>query len=262
MPKKCPACKETIIKISNQSIYKCPNELSCKPQIIQSMGHFVSRKAMNITGLGENIIIALVDSTLIKNYSDLYYLTYDNLIKLDRMADISVNNLLESINKSKRPNFDKLIYALGIREVGLSTARILSHNFNSLEELIDANRETLERIKDIGPIVAENIVNYFSMPINKANIKKLISSGVRIIYSKLSVNKSISNKSFVITGSFNKMSRREIEEIIISNGGKVSGSISRKTEFLICGEQPGSKLDKAKKIGTVILSEEKFLKLL
>ena len=262
MPKKCPACKETIVKISNQSIYKCPNELSCKPQIIQSMGHFVSRKAMNITGLGENIIIALVDNTLIKNYSDLYHLTYDNLIKLDRMADISVNNLLESINKSKRPNFDKLIYALGIREVGLSTARILSHNFNTLEELMNANRETLERIKDIGPIVAENIVNYFSMPINKANITKLISSGVKIIYSKLSVNKSISNKSFVITGSFNKMSRREIEEIILSNGGKISGSISRKTEFLICGEQPGSKLDKAKKIGTAILSEEKFFKLL
>ncbi len=262
MPSSCPACGEEILKISNQSIYKCPNEFSCKPQIIQSIGHFASRKAMNISGLGENIIIALVDSSLIKNYSDLYYLTYDNLIKLDRMAEISVNNLIESINKSKSPNFDKFIYSLGIKEVGLSTARILSQNFNTLDELMNTDRELLESIKDIGPIVAENIVNFFSIPRNVGKIKRLILSGIEVSYLKLSANKSISDKSFVVTGSFNKISRREIEEIIISNGGKISNSISRKTEFLICGEHPGSKLDKAKKIGTTILTEEKFFKLL
>ena len=262
MPTRCPACGEKIIKISNQSIYKCPNELSCKPQIIQSIGHFASRKAMNITGLGENIVISLVDSRLIKNYSDLYYLTYDNLIKLDRMAEISVNNLIDSINKSKTPNFDKFIYSLGIREVGLSTARVLSQNFRALDQLMSANRERLESIKDIGPIVADNIVNFFSVSSNVEKIKKLISSGIEIGYLKLSDNKFISNKSFVVTGSFNKISRREIEEIILSNGGKVSSSISRKTEFLICGENPGSKLNKAKKIGTTILTEEKFFKFL
>ena len=262
MPSRCPACGEEILKISNQSMYKCPNEFLCKPQIIQSIGHFASRKAMNISGLGENIIIALVDSNLIKNYSDLYYLTYDNLIKLDRMAEISVNNLIESINKSKSPNFDKFIYSLGIREVGLSTARILSQNCNTLDELMNTDRELLESIKDIGPIVADNIVNFFSIPSNVGKIKRLIASGIDVNYSKLSANKSISDKSFVVTGSFSKISRREIEEIIISNGGKVSTSISRKTEFLICGEHPGSKLDKAKKIGTTILTEEKFFKLL
>jgi len=262
IPTRCPACGEKILKISNQSIYKCPNELSCKPQIIQSIGHFASRKAMNITGLGENIVIALVDSSLIKNYSDLYYLTYDNLIKLDRMAKISVNNLIDSINKSKTPNFDKFIYSLGIREVGLSTARVLSQNFRALDQLMSANRERLESIKDIGPIVADNIVNFFSVSSNVEKIKKLISSGIEIGYLKLSDNKFISNKSFVVTGSFNKISRREIEEIILSNGGKVSSSISRKTEFLICGENPGSKLNKAKKIGTTILTEEKFFKFL
>ena len=262
MPTRCPACGEKILKISNQSIYKCPNELSCKPQIIQSIGHFASRKAMNITGLGENIVIALVDSSLIKNYSDLYYLTYDNLIKLDRMAKISVNNLIDSINKSKTPNFDKFIYSLGIREVGLSTARVLSQNFRALDQLMSANRERLESIKDIGPIVADNIVNFFSVSSNVEKIKRLISSGIEIGYLKLSDNKFISNKSFVVTGSFNKISRREIEEIILSNGGKVSSSISSKTEFLICGENPGSKLDKAKKIGTTILTEEKFFKFL
>ena len=262
MPSRCPACGEEILKISNQSIYKCPNEFLCKPQIIQSIGHFASRKAMNISGLGENIIIALVDSNLIKNYSDLYYLTYDNLIKLDRMAEISVNNLIESINKSKSPNFDKFIYSLGIREVGLSTARILSQNCNTLDELMNTDRELLESIKDIGPIVADNIVNFFSIQSNVGKIKRLIASGIEVNYSKLSANKSISEKSFVVTGSFSKISRREIEEIIISNGGKVSTSVSRKTEFLICGEHPGSKLDKAKKIGTTILTEEKFFKLL
>ena len=262
MPMKCPACGETIIKISNQSIYKCPNESSCKPQIVQSIGHFASRKAMNISGLGENIIITLVDSALVKNYSDLYYLNYDHLIKLDRMARTSVNNLIDSINKSKQPNFDKFIYSLGIREVGLSTARVLSQNFNTLDELMNAKREFLESIKDIGPIVADNITNFFSMSSNVKKIKKLISSGIEVNYLEHLANKFLSNRSFVVTGSFNKISRREIEEIIISNGGKVSSSISKKTEFLVCGEKPGSKLDKAKKIGTKILTEEEFFKIL
>ncbi len=261
-PKVCPACGEIIIKISNQSIYKCPNELTCRPQIIQSIGHFASRKAMNITGLGESIIISLVDSNLINDYSDLYYLTYDSLIMLDRMAKVSVNNLISSIEKSKKPNFEKFIYSLGIREVGLSTARILSQNFNTMDELINAKREILECIKDIGPIVADNIISFFSVSGNIEKIKKLVSSGIEIVYPKLSSNKFISSKSFVVTGSFNKISRNEIEEIILSNGGNVSSSVSGKTEYLICGEQPGSKLDKAKRIGTTILTEEKFLKLL
>ena len=261
-PKVCPACGEIIIKISNQSIYKCPNELTCRPQIIQGIGHFASRKAMNITGLGESIIISLVDNNLINDYSDLYYLTYDSLIMLDRMAKVSVNNLISSIEKSKKPNFEKFIYSLGIREVGLSTARTLSQNFNTMDELINAKREILECIKDIGPIVADNIISFFSVSSNIEKIKKLVSSGIEIIYPKLSSNKFISSKSFVVTGSFNKISRNEIEEIILSNGGKVSSSVSGKTEYLICGEQPGSKLDKAKRIGTTILTEEKFLKLL
>ena len=262
IPKVCPACGEVIIKISNQSIYKCPNELTCRPQIIQSIDHFASRKAMNITGLGDSIIISLVDSNLIKDYSDLYYLSYDSLILLDRMAKVSVNNLITSIDKSKKPNFDKFIYSLGIREVGLSTARILSQNFRTMDELISAKRESLESIKDIGPIVADNITSFFSVSSNIEKIKKLVSSGIEIIYPKLSSNEFISSKSFVVTGSFNKISRNEIEEIILLNGGKVSSSVSGKTEYLICGDQPGSKLNKAKKIGTTILTEEKFLKLL
>ena len=262
IPKVCPACGEVIIKISNQSIYKCPNELTCRPQIIQSISHFASRKAMNITGLGESIIISLVDSNLMNDYSDLYYLSYDSLILLDRMAKVSVNNLIASIDKSKKPNFDKFIYSLGIREVGLSTARILSQNFRTMDELISAKRESLESIKDIGPIVADNITSFFSVSSNIEKIKKLVSSGIEIIYPKLSSNKFISSKSFVVTGSFNKISRNEIEEIILLNGGKVSSSVSGKTEYLICGDQPGSKLNKAKKIGTTILTEEKFLKLL
>ena len=262
IPKVCPACGEVIIKISNQSIYKCPNELTCRPQIIQSIDHFASRKAMNITGLGDSIIISLVDSNLINDYSDLYYLSYDSLILLDRMAKVSVNNLITSIDKSKKPNFDKFIYSLGIREVGLSTARILSQNFRTMDELISAKRESLESIKDIGPIVADNITSFFSVSSNIEKIKKLVSSGIEIIYPKLSSNEFISSKSFVVTGSFNKISRNEIEEIILSNGGKVSSSVSGKTEYLICGDQPGSKLNKAKKIGTTILTEEKFLKLL
>ena len=262
MPSKCPSCGGIITKISDQSIFRCSNELKCKPQIIQSISHFVSRKAMNIIGLGENIISALIDAKKINNYSDLFYLQKKDVLEMERMAELSVMNLLNSIDKSKNPDFDKFIYSLGIREVGSATARILASKYKNISFLVDAELDELTMIKDIGPIVAKNIVDYFNNNANRDKIDRLILSGVEINYKKTIFNDAISEKLFVITGSFSIKPRKEIEEIIVSLGGKVSGAISKNTDFLICGDKPGSKLAKAKREDIKIISEKEFFKLL
>ena len=260
-PKKCPACGSILNKISSQSIYKCTNQHNCKPQIIQTIQHFASRKAMNISGLGESIIESLVDSKTINNFTDLYHLNMQKLLNIERMAEKSSKNLLNSIQKSKNNSFDRLIYALGINEVGITTSKSLASNFKNMDSLMTASIEDLCLINDIGEIVAENIFEYFRNKYNKNNIKKLFNIGLQITYSsKNSMN--LSEKTYVITGSFINMSRQDIEQSIIDNGGRVTGSISNKTTALILGLKPGSKLDKAKKLNIDIITEEEFFKLL
>jgi len=260
-PKKCPACGSILNKISSQSIYKCTNQHNCNPQIIQTIQHFASRKAMNISGLGESIIESLVDSKTINNFTDLYHLNMQKLLNIERMAEKSSKNLLNSIQKSKNNSFDRLIYALGINEVGITTSKSLASNFKNMDSLMTASIEDLCLINDIGEIVAENIFEYFRNKYNKNNIKKLFNIGLQITYSsKNSMN--LSEKTYVITGSFINMSRQDIEQSIIDNGGRVTGSISNKTTALILGLKPGSKLDKAKKLNIDIITEEEFFKLL
>ena len=262
IPKMCPSCNTSIVKISNQSIYKCPNNHNCDPQIIQTIQHFSSRKAMNIDGLGEGIIVLLIKNKLISSYADLYNLSKKELVNLDRMGELSTDNLLKSIEKSKDIEFPKFIYALGIREVGYTTANIITKNFPSIDKLMLANINVLENIKDIGPIVAKNIHNFFTDTYNKNIIKKLLHYGVCIKYKKTVMNNKFTNYVFVITGTFNHYSRKELEEIIDSNGGKISNSISKKTSFLLLGDNPGSKYKKAKNLKIKILGEKDFIKLL
>ena len=191
MPKKCPSCETDLIKISEQSTYKCPNEYNCSPQVMQSIQHFASRKAMNISGLGESLIETLVNNEVIKNYTDLYILDIKSLLNLDRMALKSSTNLIDSINKSKNISFDRFLYSLGIREVGTSTARVLAKSFSTIESLMNTDKIQLEMIKDIGPIVGENIYKFFKLQKNKNNILKLIKNGIRIIYEELILFKNI-----------------------------------------------------------------------
>ena len=262
IPKKCPSCRTPIIKVSNQSIYKCTNEYGCLPQIKQSIFHFASRKAMNIPGLGESLIDTLVDEKVISDFSDLYSLTTQKLIKLDRIALRSSENILSSLEKSKAILFDRFIYALGIKEVGLNTAKILSNNFSPIKSLINSNKVKLEAIKDIGPIVTKNILDFFHIKRNINIIDKLIKAGINIKYPKVSVNKKYSNKTFVITGTFDDYSRDEIIEIIFNVGGTISNSVSKNTHALILGDKPGSKYQKAKDLNIEIINEKKLSKLL
>ena len=262
IPKICPSCNTSIIKISDQSIYKCPNNHDCQPQITQTIEHFASRKAINIDGLGEGIIVLLIKNKLISNYADLYNLSKTKLVNLDRMGDLSADNLLKSIEKSKDIEFAKFIYALGIKEVGYTTANIISKNFTSIDKLMLTSINTLEGIKDIGPIVAKNIYDFFADIYNKNIIKKLLNYGICIKYKNIKKHNKFKNYTFVITGTFNNYSRKELEEIIDSNGGKISSSVSKNTTFLLLGNNPGSKHKKAKNLKTKILTEKELIKLL
>ncbi len=261
-PKICPACKTPLLKVSQQSIYRCPNTIGCKPQIIQTIEHFTSRKAMNISGLGGSIIESLVDNSYVKNYSDLYKLNQVDIMKLDRLAEKSSKNIIDSINSSKIVDFDRFIYALGIKEVGTTTAKILSKKYNALNKLMSADKQSLECINDIGPIVGDNIFNFFQLKRNIVIIDSLLSSGVTIKYHQTKKNKNIINKKFVITGSFANYTRLELEKIIDNYGGNISNSISKKTNVLIVGNNPGSKYKKALDLGIKIINEKELSKIL
>ncbi|MBT3548464.1 MAG: NAD-dependent DNA ligase LigA [Gammaproteobacteria bacterium] len=262
IPSKCPACGTKIIKTIDQSSYKCPNEYSCSPQVIQSIQHFASRKAMNISGLGESLIETLVNKKIIKNYSDLYTLSISSLITLNRMGAKSSENVIESINKSKDISFDRFLYALGIREVGITTARILANNFSDIDMLMNHNKIQLEEIKDIGPVVGDNIYNFFKLPRNKKNIANLIGHGINIFYAKKNITRDFHNFKFVISGVFKSFKRKEIEDKIIQKGGSVSNTVSKNTHALIMGVNPGSKYQKCLDLNIKIIEEGEFIKLL
>jgi len=262
MLKKCPSCKTDLIKIPGQSTYKCPNEYNCSPQVMQSIQHFASRKAMNISGLGESLIEAMVNNQVIKNYTDLYILDIKSLLNLDRMALKSSMNLINSIDKSKNISFDRFLYSLGIREVGTSTARVLAKSFSTIESLMNADKTQLEMIKDIGPIVGKNIYKFFKLQKNKNNILKLIKNGIHIVYEEVSIIKEYNNMTFVVTGVFDNYKRKEIEERIRFKGGNISTTVSKKTDALILGTNPGSKYQKALDLNIKIIKEGGLSKLL
>ena len=262
MPKHCPACGSIIKKIETQAQYRCINQNSCKPQIKQSIIHFASRKAMNIDGLGDSIINDLVELKKIFSYADIYTLRYNDLISLDRMGDLSTNNLLKSIEKSKNVTFDKFIYALGIKEVGETTAKMISSNFKSINKFFKTTNDDLEYIQDIGPIVSKNIIKFILDKKNIENIKNLLKYGVNIEYNLNEKLTNSKNESFVITGTFNNYTRDDLTELLAAKGLLVSNNISKKTSGLIVGDKPGSKYQKALDLKIKIILEKDLIKFL
>lgn len=261
-PKNCPACGSLLIKSSAQSIYRCDNEYKCRPQIVQSILHFSSRKAMNISGLGESIIQSLIDNELVNNFVDLYRLKIKHLQGLERMAKKSSENLIRSISNSKSTTFDKFIYSLGIKEVGITTAQSLAAKYTSIEKLTSASQSELCSINDIGEIVAENLYNYFRNKINQSKINNLVKLGVKIRYTNTISDNKLSGNVYVITGTFKNINRADIESALIMYGAKVTSSVSKKTTALILGSNPGSKYQKAQKYNVKIISEDELIKLL
>lgn len=256
---KCPICNSFLIKEKDQADYFCPNE-HCEARKIETLIHFVERDAMNIDGLGEKIIEDLYNLKYIKNISDIYELNKykKDIMELEGYGEKSVNNLLEAIENSKNNSLERLLFGLGIRQVGAKTAKILSKHYITLENIINTTKEELSNIHDIGNIIADNIINYFKEERNLREINKLKELGLNMKYlnnSEIINNINITGKTFVITGTLSK-GRDEIKQLIEKNGGNITTSVSKKTDVVIVGEEPGSKYTKALELGITIWKEE------
>lgn len=256
---KCPICNSFLIKEKDQADYFCPNE-HCEARKIEALIHFVERDAMNIDGLGEKIIEDLYNLKYIKNISDIYELNKykKDIMELEGYGEKSVNNLLEAIENSKNNSLERLLFGLGIRQVGAKTAKILSKHYITLDNIINTTKEELSNIHDIGNIIADNIINYFKEERNLREINKLKELGLNMKYlnnSEIINNINITGKTFVITGTLSK-GRDEIKQLIEKNGGNITTSVSKKTDVVIVGEEPGSKYTKALELGITIWKEE------
>ncbi|MDP6923418.1 MAG: NAD-dependent DNA ligase LigA [Candidatus Scalindua sp.] len=257
VPERCPACESEVTK---EEVYlKCYNPL-CTAQAKRRIIYFASRNAMDIEGLGPALIEQLVDKKVIRNYADIYSLKLDELVPLERVGEKSAQNLIDAIEESKARDLHCLICALGIQNIGTHAAEVLSKNFGTLDRLMDASVEELDEIFEIGEITAKSIINFFSNSHTQDVINKLKAAGVNVkaTHSKTDAVSDIAGKSFVVTGTLNGYTRKEIEDIIKNLSGKVSSAVSGKTDFLIAGESPGSKFEKAEKLGTTILNEDGF----
>jgi len=264
MPTTCPECGSPLIRIDDEAVIRCSGGLICPAQQKQSIIHFASRKAMDIEGLGDKSVEQLVAVGLIHELPDIYKLELKQLINLDRMAEKSGQNLLDAIEKSKKTTLPRFIYALGIRNVGESTAKDLASFYGDLDEVMKQTEESLQLVPDIGPTVAKSISDFFKQNKNREVIQSLIKFGVN--WPKHDIQKFTSGifaaKTFVLTGTLPSMSREEAKSIIEMNGGKVAGSVSKKTDYVVAGSDAGSKLTIAQELGVKIISQDELLKLI
>lgn len=256
-PKHCPVCGSDVTQAENEVAMRCMAGLYCKAQLIEAIKHYVSRKAMNIDGLGEKWVALLVENGLIKHINDLYCLTKDKLLTLDRMAEKSANNLLEAIEQSKKTTLGKFIYALGIREIGEVGAATLAKHFKTIDNIFKATEEQLVTIPDIGPVAANHVVRFFHDKHNQQIIEKLIQAGIHWpeISDTISHAQPLLGKTYVLTGTLNQP-REDIKAQLEALGAKISSSVSSKTTAVIAGDDPGSKVQKAEKLGVAILGQE------
>ena len=262
LPKRCPSCKNDLVRIEGEAILRCTAGLECPAQRIGSLIHFVSRNALNIDGLGERIIELLVNKKLVLNFADLFRLDIKDIINLEGFGEKSATNLIKSIQASKDTNLSRFIYSLGIREVGEATAMNLALNFNNISNFLAADEQDFLEINDIGPVASNYIKEFLASDENINLVKDLIALGVNPKEMEVKNDNPFSSKSIVITGSFNNIARSQLKEELIRVGARVSSSVSSKTEYLIAGEKPGSKLKKATDLQITILDEEEALKLL
>ena len=262
----CPECGSKLIRYEGEAAHYCPNETSCPPQIKGKIEHFISRKAMNIDGLGPETVDMFYRLGLIKNTADLYQLTADDIKNLDRMGEKSAENIIKGIEASKEVPFERVLFALGIRFVGETVAKKIAKSFNDIDELENANLEKLINIDEIGEKIAQSILTYFANPLNRELIERLRSTGLQLYRREEDLSgytDKLAGQSIVISGVFTHHSRDEYKELIEKNGGKNVGSISAKTSFILAGENMGpAKLEKAHKLGIKLMSEDEFLTLI
>ena len=262
MPKVCPVCGALAVREEGESAIRCTG-VECPAKLFRNLVHFVSREAMNIDGLGENIIQQLLDKKLIENIADIYELKFEDIASLKKNGKKFAQNLVDAIENSKKNDLYRLITALGIRHVGGKASKVLARKYKSMENLAKADFEELKQIEDIGDIMANSIVEFFSQEQTKDLIERLKNAGVNMkSLEEESIDNRFEGKTFVLTGSLSEFTRKEAEEIIEKYGGKTSSSVSKKTTYLLAGEEAGSKLTKAQSLGITIISEQEFKNLL
>lgn len=263
LPKNCPVCDAEVERVEGEAVARCPAGLYCMAQRKEAIKHFASRKAMDIDGLGAKIVDQLIDVGLVKHLNDLYRLKREDLLNLERMGEKSADNLLAAIDKSRDTTLARFVYALGIRNVGEATARALAVHLKTLEAIMRADVESLQSIPDVGPVVAEHIVHFFEAEHNREVIDSLRALGVH--WAQLNENAApidhpFYQKTIVLTGSLTQMTRDEAKDQLLALGAKVSGSVSKKTDFVVAGEAAGSKLQKAQDLGVTVLDEAEFIR--
>ncbi len=261
MPPSCPVCGGPITQSEKEVALRCEN-MQCPAQIKRWINHFASRGAMDIDGLGDALVEQLVASGLVTEPTDLYNLTKEQVMNLERMGEKSSENLINAINAGKHRDLWRIIFALGIRHVGARSAQVLEQHFKNIDSLMSADQETLETIPDIGPVVARSILDFFRSDRNQKLIKRLKESGLKMIAITIRENQNkLAGQIFVLTGTLSSLTREQAGERILALGGKVSDSVSTKTTYIVTGSEPGSKLAKARKLGIQVIDEEQFLKL-
>lgn len=262
MPKNCPACNQELVKLGDEVAWRCINP-KCPPQVRNRIEHYASRDAMDIEGLGEAVVDQLVTEDLVTNYTDLYELKKEDLIPLERMAKKSAQNLIDAISKSKEQPLDRLIYGLGIRFVGKTVARDLATAFGNMHALQNAGEEDIAAIDSVGPKIAESVIAFFDKDHNFDLIERLQSHDLTLeMENQQIISEVLKNKTFVLTGSLPSMTRKEATELIEKNGGKTTSSVSSNTDYVLAGENPGSKFKKAQDLGITILDEDAFKSIL
>jgi DNA ligase (NAD+) len=257
LPEQCPACGAPVVRISEEVAVRCMG-LACPPQIHRSILHFASRNAMDIDGLGDKFVEQLLSLGLVHSVADLYCLTKDDFMRFERMGDKLANNLLEAINKSKLKELGRFIFALGIRHVGERTAKSLAQSFGSLEQIERATLDELVSIRDIGVTVAQSIRTFFDNQDNIVIIRRMLEAGVEPAVEQKKVGGRFTGKTFVFTGALSRFNRDEAQRMVEAEGGTAVGSVSKKTGYVIAGEDAGSKLVKARELGVTVLSEDEF----
>jgi DNA ligase (NAD+) len=264
VPSKCPVCGSQVVRVEGEALARCSGGLFCPAQRKETIRHFASRTAMDIEGLGEKLVDQLVDAGLVRDLADVYDLTLEKLVELERMGEKSAKNLLDALEKSKKTTFARFLYALGIRDVGEATALALAAHVGSLDELMDADEERLQEVPDIGPVVAGHLRAFFGQPHNREIIRRLREQGIHWPRPRVAapVASPISGKQVVLTGTLQSMSRDEAKAKLRALGAKVAGSVSKKTDIVVAGDKAGSKLDKAVSLGVTVWEEAELLRLI
>ena len=262
LPKLCPACEHEVFRPEGEAISRCQN-LSCPSQVKGRIEHFISKSALDIDGFGEKLVNQLVDNKMIQTVDDIFKLNFQDLVNLERMAEKSAQNIIDAIDSSKKTTFNRFVYALGIRNVGSHLSKVIERAFNAnINDFINATFEALEKIDEVGPIVAETITRFWKDRSNIDVVESCLALGMKLDSGSELHSKKLENKIIVFTGTLTQFSRAEANAMTESHGGKLTGSVSKNTDYVVAGNAAGSKLNKAKKLGVAVLTEEEFLKLI